>query len=408
MKIRPFRDSDTFTAFSNLVEKVKQEIRSLDDDYVLGASKAELEAYYAAKTKIDPLTLHPDQAYIAKQSNTRIDVSRNPFDINFLVERTFVHGTQLDIAIPFEGHADLWRLRPSTYTLGGYPMVEVHDGYMVLPLKFPHGSASAQGLRGEIDNDVQSLQSAIDNLRADVEKHNSTAIQAVMGTLHSRISTAQATAGAISALGIPIKRRDEPLTYSVPTNRRQSPIRPKTSTQPYKREPVLDMAEYDYILDIMRSMSLVMERNPSAFSTLDEEAIRTHFLLQLNGHYEGNATGETFNASGKTDILIRVENRNIFIAECKFWKGPKYFNDAIDQILSYLTWRDTKCALFVFNKTRDSSVVRQKMHQVMQTRTECKKVVFNIPDGDSRYVFVKDSDPGKEIIIATQLYDIPA
>jgi hypothetical protein len=67
----------------------------------------------------------------------------------------------------------------------------------------------------------------------------------------------------------------------------------------------------------------VMERSPSAFHHMDEEALRTHFLVQLNGHYEGQATGETFNYEGKTDILVRSGDRNIFIAECKFWGGPK-------------------------------------------------------------------------------------
>ena len=165
--------------------------------------------------------------------------------------------------------------------------------------------------------------------------------------------------------------------------------------------------EYQHILEIMRSMSLVIERNPDTFHAVDEETIRTHFLLQLNGHYEGNATGETFNASGKTDILIRVDNRNIFIAECKFWRGPKAFNDAIDQLMSYLSWRDIKCALLVFNKTKDSSAVRQKMHQVMESRQEYKSTVSYDPNGDARYVFVKESDPGREITITTQLYDIP-
>lgn len=70
-------------------------------------------------------------------------------------------------------------------------------------------------------------------------------------------------------------------------------------------------------------MVLVMERSPHAFAKMGEEDLRTHFLVQLNGLYEGQATGETFNFEGKTDILIRVEGKNIFIAECKFWTGPK-------------------------------------------------------------------------------------
>src|SRR5205807_579707 len=115
------------------------------------------------------------------------------------------------------------------------------------------------------------------------------------------------------------------------------------------------------------SLSLVIERNPASFSTMDEESIRDNILLQLNGHYEGMATGETFNSSGKTDILVRVNDRNIFIAECKFWHGPKKFEETIDQLFDrYLTWRDCKCALIVFNRQKNSSLAAQKMHETMQ------------------------------------------
>lgn len=79
-------------------------------------------------------------------------------------------------------------------------------------------------------------------------------------------------------------------------------------------------------------MVMVMERSPQTFKTLQEEDIRNHFLVQLNGQYEGQATGETFNASGKTDILIRADGKNIFIAECKFGDGLKSFTRAIEQL----------------------------------------------------------------------------
>jgi len=45
---------------------------------------------------------------------------------------------------------------------------------------------------------------------------------------------------------------------------------------------------------------------------MDEESIRQHFLVQLNGQYEGQATGETFNFEGKTDILVRSEGKKHF------------------------------------------------------------------------------------------------
>ena len=83
----------------------------------------------------------------------------------------------------------------------------------------------------------------------------------------------------------------------------------------------------------------------------------------------------------KTDILIRAENKNVFIAECKFWKGPKSFDDAITQLLGYLSWCDTKTALLVFNKTKNSTEVRKKMHAAMESRSEHRKTVSHEEEG---------------------------
>ena len=84
-------------------------------------------------------------------------------------------------------------------------------------------------------------------------------------------------------------------------------------------------------------MSFVMERNPRVFSTAPEEAIKDHYLVQLNGQYEGSATGKTFNCHGHTDILVRDGSANLFIAECKIWHGQKQFIEAIDQLMGYVT-----------------------------------------------------------------------
>lgn len=408
MKIRPFRDDHVFDTFRNLVEKVSQEIQSLDNGYVLKAAPTELEDYYVDKVAIQPLLLHTDQYYIENQTGTKIDLSRDFDRSAFPGERVVIQGTRLDIAVPYEGDPQLWRIRPSTFRHVAYPEIEVRDDSIVFSVSFPDDSADPTRLKSEIDSHVHSLEDALQNLRRDVDNHNGSAPQAVKSALQHKHKLAESTTGTVAALGIPVIRRDKPLTFTAPTKRRESPARwPRVPTEAYKPEPVLEDAEYQHILEVMRSMSLVIERNPSAFATLDEEAIRTHFLLQLNGHYEGGATGETFNASGKTDILIRAENRNIFIAECKFWRGAKAFGEALDQLFSYLSWRDTKGALLIFNKTKDSASVRQKMHEIMQARPERKRTIAHDPNGDSKYIFVKESDPGREIIITTQLYDMP-
>jgi len=293
--------------------------------------------------------------------------------------------------------------------MSGYPEIEIGHDEIVFSVRFPDDSADPDRLRSDVERIVKSLADAVGYLKRDADNHNNSAPNTIRQALERKRKLAQSSTGAVAALGIPVKRREAEPTFTVPAKRRENPAkRPSVATGKYEPEPVLDEKEYQHILEVLKSMSLVIERNPSSFAVLDEEAIRDHFLLQLNGHYEGSARGETFNASGKTDILIRVENKNVFIAECKFWRGPKAFDEAIDQTLGHLTWRDSKCALLVFNKTKDSTAVRQKMHAVMSARSQHRKTVFHGSDGDSRYVFVKDSDPGKEITITTQLYDMPS
>lgn len=148
-------------------------------------------------------------------------------------------------------------------------------------------------------------------MKNDVDQHNRTAPDAIREALRRKRKLAESSTGVLAARGIPVKRRGEPPAFAVPVQRRKQPTRrPAVAAGKYEPEPVLDEKEYEHILGILRSKFLVMERDPGALATLDEENIRTHFLLQLNGHYEGGATGETFNHAGKTDILIRSGDRN--------------------------------------------------------------------------------------------------
>jgi hypothetical protein len=103
-------------------------------------------------------------------------------------------------------------------------------------------------------------------------------------------------------------------------------------------------------LQLLHDFGKQLERLPSTYKGKDEETLRDHFLLVLQPHFglDGSATGETFNAAGKTDILIRYQNQNLFVAEFKFWRGQKQHFETINQLLSYLTWRESKTAIIYF------------------------------------------------------------
>ena len=154
---------------------------------------------------------------------------------------------------------------------------------------------------------------------------------------------------------------------------------------------------------------MVMERSPSAFESMGEEDLRTHFLVQLNGHYEGQATGETFNYEGKTDILIRTEGRNIFIAECKYWGGPKkaYRKPSTSFLAiragaiprrpsSSSTGRKTS-PVFWMSSLKPWPPMRTSSGRSIQSQT--------VSSGTS---FAHRDDPNRELTLTVLVFDVPA
>lgn len=168
------------------------------------------------------------------------------------------------------------------------------------------------------------------------------------------------------------------------------------------------MEEYEHILSVVSNMVHVMERSPKAFAGMDEEALRHHFLVQLNGQYEGQATGETFNFEGKTDILIRVEGRNIFIAECKVWRGPESLREALDQILRYVSWRDTKTAVLLFNRGKNLSAMLAKVPEVVRAHSNYLRDVALAGETRFRFALHHRDDKERELVVTVLVFEVPA
>jgi hypothetical protein len=214
--------------------------------------------------------------------------------------------------------------------------------------------------------------------------------------------------GIAASLGFPLKVRDETTQkLLIPLTRKKLPSLPPTSTKPFQPEPELDMEHYDYILSVIASMSLVMERSPKAFQKIREEDLRWFFLVLLNGHYEGLATGETFNFEGKTDIVIKANNRNIFISECKFWKGAKSLIEAIDQLLNYVSWRDTKTALLIFSRNKQLSLVLSEICETVKTHQNFKRRLDYPSETGFRYILHHRDDANRELTLTILVFDVP-
>lgn len=152
-----------------------------------------------------------------------------------------------------------------------------------------------------------------------------------------------------------------------------------------------------------------MERTPSVVAGKDEEELRDYVLVMLNGTFQGAATGETFVKSGKTDILVRVEDRHVFVGECKWWKGSKALGAAIDQLLGYMPWRDEKAALIIFINNKDASAVFDKVDTAVRRHAAYKRVGSSSSDPTKRlnHILGHPDDLEREIQLAVLFAVLP-
>ena len=255
----------------------------------------------------------------------------------------------------------------------------------------------------------QQLEEHLAWIRKDVDAFNLNLPSHADNAIESRRNRILNNQNRAASLGIPLKARaDNTKTYAEPSIKRKvTPTLPPATSLPYEPEPILDDENYDHILNVIQNMALVMERSPSAFKTMKEEDLRQHFLVQLNGQFEGIATGETFNVSGKTDILLRVNSRNIFIAECKYWNGQKHYKETIDQLLGYTAWRDTKTAILIFNRGTNMSTVLSGITRETEKHLNYKRMIDWKHESGFRYVFHQNGDVNREMILTVLVFSVP-
>ena len=129
--------------------------------------------------------------------------------------------------------------------------------------------------------------------------------------------------------------------------------------------------------------------------------------MMLEPNFEGAATGETFNKTGKTDILLRYEGKNVFIAECKFWRGQKNFLDTITQLLGYLTWRDSKAAVIMFVPNKDFTSTLETAKHVISEHQNYIEYKDQIDETWLNYSFHLNGDRNRAVSIAVMLYHMP-
>lgn len=384
-----------------------REIEGIDTNSLLNSSEEDFVRYLVGKFSPDPPILDLDNKSVSGPADVEIDVSQDRLRAVFDRNRPFyVKGVRVIVTIPFVGDATYFRFTPSSFTFNPPRAAIVGQEVRLI---YQRIDPSPEDLRKEIDQGINSIQQYLGWVKRDIDAFNQEFELFILEQIKQRKQKKLKDLNLVEKLGIPVRKLETmPRTYSIPEIRRKPKIaRPKSGKAAFAPEPALEIGEYENILCIVRNMALVLERSPSAFEKMKEEDLRQHFLVQLNGQYEGTATGETFNYQGKTDILIRHEGKNAFIAECKFWKGEKGFTDTIDQILNYISWRDTKTAIILFNRGKNFSSVLEQISSIVEAHPNFKRAGERRGETEFRFILHQPDDENRELILTIMAFNVP-
>jgi hypothetical protein len=394
-----FSTYDLYGTCEQVKSQISIEIGSFQADYLLSVSLDDVCDHLVEKYSMESPEIMTENIELINQGETTVPTEDFGRRINLKANYYL-------FSIPFTGDGNLFKFKASTFTYSP-PSGSVNGNE--LHLKFVRTDHDVAALKQALDREISIITEHLEWIKNDITKFNGTLRPTILSKLEARKEKLLKDQGLVASLGIPMRqRKDAPTTYTTPITRKKITIpKPKASKQPFKPEPELEKEIYDQIIDTLQNMVLVMERSPHAFSNMGEEDLRTHFLVQLNGLYEGQATGETFNFEGKTDILIRVEGKNIFIAECKFWTGPKGLQETIDQLLGYLSWRDTKVAILLFNRNKDFTKVLSHIPETVQSHSNYKKNFKQTKDTEFCFVLKSNIDESRELLATLLAFDIP-
>jgi len=395
--------------FIQLLEELKRLVRRENEDYILNISETNFIEYLVSELKLDVPEIQFEEAYMEMLEDI---VRGDYFPLDFHVSRDKGYKKQIiRYTIPVSGNIELLSYSPtSSYSFGGGGgSFYINGGGISTDIINFYNDP--EKIKKEIKQQVQGIKTNYTTLKKDIIDFNKSLYVESKREFDKRKNEILSKNDLIASLGIPLKKSQSvSKTFSIPQPRLKEKIKfkPNATLDKFKPEPVLDEEIYNAILKIVNDVGKNFERMPSVYSEKREDDLRDHIIMVLDPNFElGSVSGETFNKTGKTDIQLRYDSTVVFVAECKFWKGVKKHLDAISQLLSYMTWRDTKASLIVFVRQKDFSSVLKKVRESTSSHSNYLRFTHMTSENWYNYCFHINGDENREIRLAVQLYHLP-
>lgn len=405
-----FRTYDFANTLRNSKDSIRDKVNSINAEKFSKSTDDEVfEHVYSEYVIGVPLEIHEELEEL-----TTVEVK---YDLREHGERSrwlysmdtpvYVPATKFLLKIPFTGDSKFFHFQPDHFKLGGHPIAVINKNnitleYLIINDEIKDGKTTAKRIENRFADIKKEIHFYLDHLTRMAKDFDAEIIPIIRAHIETRRKQTSNISSVLQNIKIPLaKKEGAPSFTQLPVRKRI--VVPLPTRNLNTDSPIYGISDADYaqILSVIRLQGNAFERTPKTFYKLDEEELRDVFLSNLNSYYESGANGETFNKGGKTDILIREGSKAAFIAECKNWSGKEMFHKTIDQLLGYLTWRDCKTSIILFNKkNKDFSAIQAQISGLIQSHSKFVRVLSltNEPN-EWTAVFKSKDDDGRHIMI---------
>jgi hypothetical protein len=400
-----------FDAFADECRsRLTNEINSQIDSYILNVNVDDLTTHLVQKYTLDLPEFHFEKVYVDTLEKD-IPGSRFPrYDFMISDTNKMFRKQVIIYHIPYTGDINLLQLRPNPYTLMSYE-ANFDTRQKCVLIEIINFYNDPEKIKQQYNQEVNYLSSNYGNVRNNCQAYNLGLEASIRSSIEARRQQVLQKNSLLASLGVPMKKKEDVAeTFSVPNPKLKDKIivNPIVYEKDFKPEPALDDNNYKKILKIINDVGKNFERLPSTYKGKSEEDIRDHLLLILDPNFElGSAGGETFNKTGKTDISLRYDSSVVFVAECKYWRGEKTYLKTIDQLLGYLTWRNSKVAVINFVQNNEFSDILEKVKTSSKTHPNFLKEMSSNDETWFNYKFHLNGDRNRELDVAVISFHLP-
>lgn len=318
---------------------------------------------------------------------------------------------EIIVTIPFEGNYKLFYCMPSRSTIV-YLEDNVVIGNSNIKATITLTQFDENAYFSEVNEIISTVSTNLPTINAETKPWNDRLENLIQQALENRKGVVSKKFDFFEKIGLKVnpKFTEFLLPPTITKKAIPTPATETSKTVAKEKVPILLQEVYTDIREVLYNVGKAIERKPSIYKDKHEEDLRDVFLLFLETRYEATTgVGEAFNKKGKTDILLKYakDGTNLFVAECKFWKGQKKLAEGIDQLLGYLTHRDTKTALIFFVDQKEMTSIVSTIKTEISNHANYSKHIKDTYEHSINYEFTLPDDGDKKIQIEVMLFHFP-